>query len=308
MSEYNYLRWDVFTDRPLAGNQLAVLLEADGIEPDLMQKIAGEFALPETTFVLPPTSPDADFRVRIFTPGRELPMAGHPTIGTAFALAHANRLSPAARQTVFELGIGPTPVTREWESDRLANAWMSQPAPEFGARVDSLSAIAGALSVDEADIDATALPVQVLSSGVPFLFVPLHSRAAVDSVVLDRARLVAACEQADSPELPVYVFTLETGDDQATTYSRMFAPVLGIAEDPATGGASGPLAAYLARYCPAALKERETLLNLQGVRMNRPSEIQLSVSADASPGSPVLVGGEAVLVGEGRLYIQGASG
>ncbi|MDZ7841875.1 MAG: PhzF family phenazine biosynthesis protein [Gammaproteobacteria bacterium] len=304
MSEYHYLRWDVFTDRPLAGNQLAVLLEAGGIEPGLMQRIANEFALPETTFVLPPESADADCRVRIFTPARELPMAGHPTIGTAFALAHSGRIAPGTRQAVFELGIGPMPVTLEWESDRLENAWMSQPAPEFGARLDDLSTIAAALGVRAEDIDATALPVQVVSSGVPFLFVPLHSRAVVDSIELDRARLVEACGQLDSPELPVYVFTLETGDDDATTYSRMFAPVFGIAEDPATGGASGPLAAYLARYCPTALKERETLLNLQGVRMNRPSSIHLSVSADAPPGSPVLVGGKAVLVGEGRLFFQ----
>lgn len=304
MTEYSYLRWDVFTDRPLAGNQLAVLLEADGIEPGLMQRIANEFALPETTFVLPPDSTDSDCRVRIFTPGRELPMAGHPTIGTAFALVYAGRIAPRTRQAVFELGIGPTAVTLEWETDRLRMAWMSQPAPEFGERLDSLSAIAAALGVQEADIDTTALPVQVVSSGVPFLFVPLQSRAVVDSIELDRGQLVEACEQLDSPELPVYAFTLETGDDDAITYSRMFAPVFGIAEDPATGGASGPLAAYLARHCPAALKERETLLNLQGVSMNRPSSIHLSVSADAPPGSPVLVGGQAVLVGEGRLFVQ----
>ncbi len=303
MSDCHYLRWDVFTDRPLAGNQLAVLLDAAGIEPGLMQQIANEFALPETTFVLPPESAGSDCRVRIFTPGRELPMAGHPTIGTAFALAHAGRIAPGTRQTVFELGIGPTPVTLEWESDRLETAWMAQPAPEFGACLDDLSAIAAALGVRAEDIEATALPVQVVSSGVPFLFVPLHTRAVVDAIELDRVKLVEACEQLDSPELPVYLFTLETGDDGATTYSRMFAPVFGIAEDPATGGASGPLAAYLARYCPAALKERETLLNLQGVRMNRPSSIHLSVSADAPPGSPVLIGGQAVLVGEGRLFI-----
>lgn len=303
MTTCEYLRWDVFTDRPLAGNQLAVLLEADGIDPDTMQRIANEFALPETAFVVAPGSPEADFRVRIFTPERELAMAGHPTVGTAFALARAERLEPGASRTVFELGIGPTPVLLEWRSERLVTAWMSQPAPEFGQRSEDLPAVAGALGVEAADIAAAELPVQVVSAGVALLFVPLRSRAAVDSAALDRAKLVEVCEAMAIPELPVYVFTLEPGDDDAMTYSRMFAPVFGIQEDPATGGASGPLAAYLACYRPTLLDGRDTLINIQGVRMNRPSRIHITPDAEAPVESPLLVGGTAVLVGEGRLYL-----
>lgn len=306
MSELPYQRWDVFTDRPLAGNQLAVLLDGDGIEPELMQRIANEFALPESTFVLPPESPDAQFRVRIFTPGSELPMAGHPTIGTAFALAHSGRIEPGAEQTVFELGIGPVPVTLEWRSGRLERAWMSQPAPEFGPRLERPSDMAAALGVPSDDIAATGLPVQVLSSGVPFLFVPLQSRAAVDAAALNRAGLLEVCRRLDEPELPVYLFTLERGSDGATTYSRMFAPGLGIAEDPATGGASGPLAAYLARYRPDSLSRGEILVNVQGVAMKRPSRICMSVNVDAPAESPVRVGGQSVMLGEGRLHLPEA--
>jgi trans-2,3-dihydro-3-hydroxyanthranilate isomerase len=306
MSEYAYQRWDVFTDRPLAGNQLAVLLDADDIAPDLMQRIANEFALPETTFVLPPESPDAGFRVRIFTPGQELPMAGHPTIGTAFALAHSGRIEPGVEQTLFELGIGPVAVSLEWRSGRLENAWMTQPAPEFGSRVEAASGVAAALGVPEDDIVATGLPVQVLSAGVPFLFVPLQSRTAVDAAALDRVKLVEACRQVGEPELPVYLFTLESGSDGATTYSRMLAPGLGISEDPATGGASGPLAAYLARYRPELVNQGATLLNLQGVAMKRPSRIRMSVSAEAPAENPVQVGGQSVLLGEGRLHLPEA--
>lgn len=303
MSRYGYQRWDVFTDQPLAGNQLAVCLDAEGIEAQLMQRIASEFSLPETTFVLPATSPEADVRVRIFTPEQELAMAGHPTVGTAFALARTGRIPAGAARTVFELGIGPTPVRLEWDGVALDAAWMTQPSPEFGARLDRLSLASDALGVRESDIADADLPVQVLSSGVPFLFVPLRSRAVVDAAILDRVRLLEVCEALESPELPVYLFTLEPGDDDATTYSRMFAPGVGIPEDPATGGASGPLAAYLARYRPAVWDGRKTLVNVQGVAMNRPSRIHLSVDADAPAEGPVQVGGQAVLVGEGSLYL-----
>jgi len=302
MAEYQYMLWDVFTDTPLAGNQLAVVLSAEGMEPELMQRVANEFSLPETTFVLPPTVDKADFRVRIFTPDRELPMAGHPTVGTAFALWHTGRLAPGSPRTVFELGIGPTPVLLEWHPDRLANAWMSQPPPELGARAESCSRVAGALGVREDEL-APDLPVQVLSSGVPFLFVPLRSRAAVDAAVLDRVELATVCDELAVPELPVYVFTLEAAGDDATTYSRMFAPVFGIAEDPATGGASGPLAAYLKRYRCDVLKGAESVVNMQGVKMNRPSRIRMAVDTDAGDDAPVLVGGRAVMVGEGWLCL-----
>src|SRR5262245_45098572 len=123
--KYDYLHLDVFTDRPLTGNQLAVFLDAPGLDPDVMQRIALEMAFSETTFVLPPEHPGVDYRVRIFTPRSELPMAGHPTIGTTFALAHAGRITQASAFITLGLGIGPTPLGLEWRGDHLDFAWMT---------------------------------------------------------------------------------------------------------------------------------------------------------------------------------------
>ncbi len=209
-----------------------------------MQRIAPEMAFSETTFVFPAEAGGTDVRIRIFTPHTELPMAGHPTIGTTFALAHEGRIAAESPTITLGLGIGPVPVRLEWESKRLVFAWMVQRLPEFGATLTDMKGLALALGVEEADICDSKLPVQEASSGVPFLFVPLTTRAAVDAVVLDRTALREVCRASHLQELPVFAFSLETANDNATAYSRMFAPILGIEEDPATGGASGPLGSY----------------------------------------------------------------
>ena len=129
MRTYNFIQLDVFTDQPFCGNPLAVFPEGDGISDEQMQQIASWTNLSETTFVLPPRTPDADYRVRIFTPKAELSFAGHPTIGTAFALAHEGLLTPRRSTVIFGLGVGPTSVHLEWQSDQLQFAWMTQPVP-----------------------------------------------------------------------------------------------------------------------------------------------------------------------------------
>src|SRR5215510_11990934 len=136
--KYDYLHLDVFTDRPLTGNQLAVFLNAPGLDPDVMQRIALEMAFSETTFVFPPEHPGVDYRVRIFTPRSELPMAGHPTIGTTFALAYEHFIKVGSESITLGLGIGPTPVTLEWTGSRLRFAWMTQPRPEFGVTIHDI--------------------------------------------------------------------------------------------------------------------------------------------------------------------------
>lgn len=268
-----------------------------------MQTIAREMAFSETTFILPAETSDTDVRVRIFTPSTELPMAGHPTIGTTFALAHEGRI-PRGRPTVtLGLGVGPTPVLLEWESDRLRFAWMMQPVPEFGPTPTDIKRLASALEVEEKNIRDTMLPVQVVSSGVPFLFVPLLSRAAVNTAVLDRDALRRFCQAADLPELPVFVFSLEKVDDDATVFSRMFAPVFGIPEDPATGGASGPLGCYLVHHGAVPAKQAAHMVSLQGVKMGRPSRIHISIGARDGLIDRVRVGGQSVLIGEGTIHV-----
>jgi trans-2,3-dihydro-3-hydroxyanthranilate isomerase len=291
----------VFTDRPFRGNQLAVFPDAGGLDADVMQEIAAEMAFPESSFVFAPNSDATYVHVRIFTPRRELPMAGHPTIGTAFALAHEGRIARGRDRVTLGLGVGPTPVSLEWSGRELEFAWMAQPVPEFGAAPARIAALAQALGVGERDIGATGLPVREVSSGVPFLFVPLISRQAVDRVAVDRSALRRFFDAEGLAELPVFVFTLESGADDATVFSRMFAPAFGVAEDPATGGAGGPLGAYLVVHEAIPADRAAHIVSLQGAAMGRPSRIHISVASRDGHVSAVRAGGRAVLVGSGSL-------
>lgn len=304
MPDYRYLHYDVFTERRFEGNALAVLPDARGLATEQMQAIAREMAFSETTFVLPPEQDGTDVRMRIFTPGTELPMAGHPTIGSTFALAHEGVLRPGSGRFVFGLGVGPTPVDLEWEDGRLAFAWMTQRAPEFGATFEdgaALEAIARAVGLRPDDLASGRSPVQEVSTGVPFLFVPVQTREAVD-----RARpnldAMGALQRERGLE-HFYLFTTDAGAPEATTYSRMFAPVLGIVEDPATGGASGPLGGYLLRHGLVLPEDAGRILNLQGVAMGRPSWISIDVSGTPGAPGPVRVGGRSVLVATGTIEV-----
>lgn len=301
-TEYRYLHLDVFADQVFHGNQLAVFPEAEGLDAHQMQRIAGEMAFSETTFVFGATA-DADHRVRIFTPSRELPMAGHPTIGTAFALAHERRIAADAPVVTMALGVGPTPVSLEWSEGSLSFAWMPQPAPEFGMTTDHRSALAAGLGLAAQDLQGTKLPVQEVSSGVPFLFVPLARRAAVDAARMDRGAIQRFFTAIGMTERPLFVFTDERGNDDATAYARMFAPLFGIPEDPATGGACGPLGGYLLYHGAISAAEARRLTVLQGVAMGRPSRIVVSVETDNGRLSGIRVGGTSVLAGAGVLLV-----
>ncbi|PYQ92846.1 MAG: hypothetical protein DMF97_20980 [Acidobacteria bacterium] len=200
MRSYRYLHYDVFTGHLFGGNQLAVVLDGRGLPHETMQAIAKEMNFSETTFVLPAEHAGTDVRMRIFTPCDELPMAGHPTIGSTFALARAGVIEPGRERFVFGLGIGAVPVTLEWHGDDLKFAWMTQPNPTFDDPLADPGIAAAALSLPAEAVTASGLPVQVVSCGVPFLFVPLATRQAVDEAteqhegrswcvpVFDRAR------------------------------------------------------------------------------------------------------------------------
>jgi trans-2,3-dihydro-3-hydroxyanthranilate isomerase len=298
-----FMHLDVFADRPFHGNQLAVFTDASGLDAERMQLMANEMAFAESTFVFRSDSPDTDARVRIFTPGRELPMAGHPTIGTAFALAASGFIERGKPQVTFALGVGPTPVSLEWDQARLAFAWMRQPVPTFGFVARHIAQLAMALGIDERDIIESRLPPQAVSSGVPFLFVPLATRDAVNRVRPDERALQAFFAADGEAELPVFVFSVERGDDGATAFSRMFAQIFGVREDPATGGASGPLGAYLLRHGVVTEQEAERMVSLQGVAMGRPSRIAISVRSDRGSISEVRVGGVSVVLGAGHLEV-----
>jgi trans-2,3-dihydro-3-hydroxyanthranilate isomerase len=303
MRSYRYLHYDVFTDHLFGGNQLAVILDGRGLSAETMQAIAKEMNFSETTFVLPPEAADTDVRLRIFTPGEELPMAGHPTIGTTFALARTGVVGPDRARIVFGCGVGPVPVSMSWNGEDLGFAWMTQPLPTFGEVVPDPARAAAALSLSPAAVAGTGQPVQVVSCGVPFLFVPLTTRSAVDNAVVNRGVLDSLLGALKSPPHGVFVFSSQRGSSRATVYSRMFAPEIGIVEDPATGGASGPLGCYLVRHKIVRADKAESMISLQGVKMGRPSHVHISIGLKNGNIDSVRVGGEAVLAGEGTLYV-----
>jgi trans-2,3-dihydro-3-hydroxyanthranilate isomerase len=296
-----YFHLDVFTDTRFEGNQLAVFPEPRGLSTDDMQRIAKEMNFSESTFIFPKEG-RGDVKMRIFTPGQELPMAGHPTIGSTFALAIEGVIAKGRDEFVFELGVGPTPVSLEWNASGLAFAWMTQPLPTFGPVIQDRKTLAEAVGVTPSDL-VDGLPIQVVSCGVPFLFVPITTRKALDNVSIDRKTYARACRESGTEERPVFFFTTERGSGPETVYSRMLAPGFGISEDPATGSASGPLGAYLVRYRVVTPDSARQMLSLQGVAMGRPSRLHISIDSDEDRITRVRVGGQSVLVGRGELLI-----
>ena len=295
----SYLHYDVFTGEPLVGNQLAVFTDARGLDPAMMQLIAREMNFAESTFVLPAEHADTDVRMRIFTPGIELPMAGHPTIGSTFALAHAGVIQPGAARFVFGLGVGPTPVDLEWQGRALRFAWMTQPNPEFGPPIEDRDAVAAALGLERADL--ADLTVQYVSTGVPYILVPLRDRATVDRAVID-ATGFRRLSTVVGREAEIYLFAL-SAESPFEAYSRMFAPAFGIGEDPATGSAAGPLGCYLVRHGLVSPGDASRITIIQGVKMQRGSRIHVAVEGTGMAITRVRVGGEAVLVGRGELMV-----
>lgn len=301
MPALRYLHLDVFTAFPFEGNQLAVFSESGDLTGEQMQVIAREMNFSESTFILP-AERDGDVRMRIFTPGGELPIAGHPTIGSTFALAIERVIAAGRRDFVFELGVGPTPVTLEWQGDTLAFAWMTMPLPTFGATIEDRDALARAMGVEPGAL-AGGLPAQLVSCGVPYVLVPMASRAAVDAVSIDRQAFARCCRDAGIDETPVFFFTTEGASGAGTAYSRMIAPAFGIVEDPATGSASGPLGCYLVQHGVVTADRAHAMVSLQGVAMGRPSRIHIAIDGDAGRITRVRVGGQAVLVGRGELTV-----
>jgi trans-2,3-dihydro-3-hydroxyanthranilate isomerase len=309
MRQFPFLQYDVFTDTPLAGNQLAVFADAVGLSDEEMQSIAREMNFSETTFVLPATDIKAIRRVRIFTPSTELPFAGHPTIGTTFALAHANILRSSEELPVYlQLGIGNLPVDLLYEGEQLSFVWMHQRLPEFGPWSGSPERLLASVGLSTDDL-ATDLPIECGSAGVPFLFVPLRSREALRRAEPGLGDLAGALG-AQEPHIGVYFFSA-AAEDMAVRSARMFAPGMGVSEDPATGSAAGPFGVYLLRHGQLRAnqvgqdgQDGEARLQVeQGVDMGRPSRISVALACRSGEVQDVRVGGESVLVAEGSLIL-----
>lgn len=303
MRKLRYHLVDVFTNRAFGGNPLAVFTNGRGLSTEVMQSIAKELNLSETTFVLPPADASNDYHVRIFTPGSELPMAGHPTVGTSFILAREHMIEPGSEETTIKLeeGVGTIPVTIKFKDGAPDLIWMQQPLPTFGPQIEDVKGVAEMLSIAPEDIE-TLWPIEIVSCGVPFLYVPLKDLRAARSI---RFRLdVWERVMGESGISEVFVFTKETELEGSSVHSRMFAPALGITEDPATGAASGPLGCYLVRHEVLPASQRSEFTSEQGIEMGRPSIIKIIIEQDAGAISRVRIGGQSVFMGEGYLEIE----
>lgn len=290
----DYCTLDVFTDRRFGGNPLAVVLDALGIDDATMQSIAREFNYSETTFVLPPSDPKQAARVRIFTPGGELPFAGHPTVGTAFALASLGLIAPDIRDIVFEEGIGPVPVSIERDADGSVSRCTLTTAqePTFIETIDGQD-VAAMLGIG---FDAVQSSPEVWSCGVPFLVVPLAGIDALSAAQLDLPRWRELLERRSTQK--VYPVALAGSNSLRV---RMFAPGMGVPEDPATGSAAAALAGWLARQGGADGPQRWEIL--QGIEMGRPSTIAIDYDQSGRSATRVRVGGRAVMLARGTLTI-----
>jgi trans-2,3-dihydro-3-hydroxyanthranilate isomerase len=303
MREYRFIQVDVFTHVPFGGNPLAVFPEAEGLTSEEMQKLAREMNLSETTFVLPPQAPGADFKVRIFTPAKELPFAGHPVVGTHWALAHLGRvpLREPVTEVRFELGVGVLPADLHVAGDQVERVVMTQDRPAFHAVLHDLTDLVAGLGLPPDAIIETRLPVQVVSTGAPQMMVPVRSLAEVQSIdagSLNTSALNRACQAAGTE--CAHVFTLETERSEATVRVRMFAPMLGVPEDPATGSSNGAMGAYLVHHRAVPLTEPTThIVSEQGAEMGRPSTLYIEVDSAGEEITAVRVGGEVVPVAEG---------
>ena len=291
---------DVFTDKPFGGNQLAVLPDARGLSDDAMFSIAREFNYSETVFVLPPEN-GGTRRLRIYTPAGEIPFAGHPTVGTAHALAAIGEIPLTGDETriVLEEGVGPVPVMIRSRNGVPVYAQLTvAKLPEVGAPVPSREMLADILSLSVKDLVGGQWSPQALSCGLPFLFVPLRDRDAVGRA---RVRL----EQwertlGNAPARDLFVFSRDPEREGSDIRGRMFGPGVSVAEDPATGSACAALGGYLAARDTRADGMLKWVVE-QGFEMGRPSILEVEVDKKGGEITGVRVGGATVMISEGTI-------
>lgn len=298
MNQIKFFTADVFTNERFGGNQLAVFPDATKIPETLLQKIAREFNFSETTFVYPPKNHSNDCNVRIFTPGIEVPMAGHPTIGTAYILLSQGFIKPKnSGFLMMEEKVGDIRVDFFSDNTGYHSITMSQPLPQFGPVESDYKLIAEILSIPSEEIELT-YPIQSVSCGNNFLYVPIKRLKTIHKTEIRNESLKAAKLQLDSTEL--FVFTNETIYNTSHFHCRMFAPLFGIIEDPATGSAAGPFGCYL--FKNKIVRDFPIVLE-QGFEMGRPSIIGVNIESRNEEITAVKVRGDVVLVSEGKMVI-----
>ncbi len=297
---YRYYLCDVFTDTRFGGNQLAVLPEASGLSAAQMQQITREFNFSETAFVFPARAGQTR-HVRIFTPAREVPFAGHPNVGTAFVLATSGAFGEIAESltVTFEEKAGLVPIEIRARAGKIISCELSAPEPFSLGETLELELVAQALSLDPAKIETSRHPPQLASVGLPFIMVELKDRAALARAKPGLAAFEAINAQGILPDIHFYV----RSNDEFDIRARMFAPLSGVPEDPATGSANCALAGLLAHHEREASGEFRWRI-AQGVEMGRPSTLLARAEKRNGRVLKTWVGGSSVLVADGSLFLS----
>jgi trans-2,3-dihydro-3-hydroxyanthranilate isomerase len=308
MKKVRYVRVDVFAKRPFGGNPLAVFPEAERLTSREMQLLAKEMNLSETTFVVPPTKGSgADFRVRIFVPDMEINYAGHPTLGTFYVLAKEGRIKLKEPVTTVKMEVkaGVMPVEIYSSDGMVTKVVTVQNRPEFMRTFEDPAKFAEALTLKKSDFDTRRMPIQLVSTGLPWVIVPVRSRRAVENASGNIQAFTEAIKPLPKGVVDLYVTCLDPIDRSSTTHSRGFSLVSkSIVEDPATGSASGCLGAYLVHHRLVPVKRETKITNEQGYEIERPSRISVEVrTTERGKIESVRVGGTVVHMMDGTAFL-----
>lgn len=308
MKRARFVRVDVFANRPFGGNPLAVFPDASNLTSREMQLLAMEMNLSETTFVLPPSKGSGgDFRVRIFVPDMEIPYAGHPTIGTFYVLAMLGmiRVKDPMTKVMMEAKAGIMPVEIHSSKGKVTKVVTVQNRPEFGPVIKDTDMIADALSIKVSDLDIARAPPQYVSTGLPWIIVPVKNRKAVETAAGNATAFADLRKRLPNRIADLYITCLDPVEKGSTTHSRGLSLVnRNVVEDPATGSASGCLGAYLVRRKLVQVEKSTRIVNEQGYEIGRPSKIRVEVGTSKNGGiESVRVGGTVVHMMDGTAYL-----
>lgn len=295
---------DVFTTLAFGGNPIAVIPDAQELTDQELQRIAREMNLSETVFIVPPTESAATAKIRIFTPTQEIPFAGHPVIGAFYTLGTLKRipLDDPVTRLLYECNIGLFPVEIHSRAGEIHRVVMSQPKPEFLETIEAVEdvyEIASALGLSKGQFRNAQFPIQIVSTGLPVIIVPIRSLTAVKSIAPNGTEINELCARHGANGIMVY--TAITVEESSTVHTRMFASPIGVLEDPATGSASGALGAYLVHHGVVEVRPITEIVAEQGYELDRPSRIYIQVESDDDEIQGVKVGGQVVMIIQGTL-------
>ena len=291
--ETPFYQVDVFSNNLFEGNPLAVFLRGEDFKEAQLQQVAREMNLSETTFVFPPSTPESDFDIRIFTPEKEIPFAGHPTLGTAYVFMHTGLISPTHKELRLNFKAGLIPVNLE-ENDKI---FMTQPPGKILQTFPTIERVAYTLGLNANNIQAS-FPIQTASTGFPALLVPINSLRAIQRINLNLSLLKDLLDEAGVDM--IYPFTQDTIELSNSIHARGFAPFIGIPEDPATGSVAGALGYYLN---DKNVEDKEFVIE-QGFEMKRPSHILVKITRTQENENVICVGGKIKAVFKGLLSVE----